>query len=62
MTQERIIMAIGRIERALARAENAWRDRPQTADSSDLARRHEALREETRRAIGDIDDLLDGLS
>ncbi|WP_420605356.1 hypothetical protein [Novosphingopyxis sp.] len=62
MTEDRIIMAIGRIERALARIESSGGNRTHFPDSSDLAQRHEALRAETRRAIGEIDDLLDGLN
>tara|TARA_B100000953_G_scaffold212454_1_gene175505 strand:- start:796 stop:996 length:201 start_codon:yes stop_codon:yes gene_type:complete len=65
MTEEsaetRIIMAIGRIERALARVETATTARPAASPPSDLARKHEALRKETRGAIGQIDDLLKGL-
>ncbi len=66
MTEEsaetRIIMAIGRIERALARIETAAAARPESAPSPDLKRKHEALRTETRQAIGQIDDLLKGLA
>ena len=66
MTEEsaetRIIMAIGRIERALARVESAAGARSPSPPSPDVARKHEALRAETRKAIGEIDDLLKGLS
>ena len=66
MTEEsaetRIIMAIGRIERALARVESAVGARPAAPPPSDVARKHEALRAETRKAIGEIDDLLKGLA
>ncbi|WP_022672429.1 hypothetical protein [Novosphingopyxis baekryungensis] len=61
MTQERIIMAIGRIERALARIERAALDNDR-AGSADLARRHDALKNEARRAVSDMDDLLGTLA
>lgn len=61
MTQERIIMAIGRIERALARIENLSLSENAGPASPELAERHEALKSEARRAISDIDDLLAGL-
>lgn len=61
MTQERIIMAIGRIERALARIENLPLSKNAGQASSGLSERHEALKSEARRAISDIDDLLAGL-
>jgi hypothetical protein len=55
MAQERLILAIGRIERALTRLENV---KIPVADESDLSIRHEALKSETRAAIRDIDILL----
>ncbi len=66
MAQERIIMAIGRIERTLARLETAG-VRPDIAaqggsdGDADIARRHAALKAEAVRAVGAIDDLLEGL-
>jgi hypothetical protein len=59
MSQERLILAIGRIERALSRIEQA----PIPASSAliadnDLAQRHEKLKAETRAALNDIDRLI----
>jgi hypothetical protein len=55
MADERLILAIGRIERALSRLETI--KIPSSAESG-LAARHEALKSETRAAIRDIDALL----
>lgn len=60
MSKEQLILAIGRIERALARIE---RHDPVTADntsSSNLASRHEKLKTELRDAIVSIDSMLAG--
>ena len=60
MTDERLILAIGRIERALSRLETT-RQPPAPAPASDpaLAVRHEALRARTAEAIMRMDALLD---
>lgn len=55
MAQERLILAIGRIERALSRLEMV---KVSGRDDSELLARHEALKSETRAAIRDIDALL----
>jgi hypothetical protein len=55
MAQERLILAIGRIERALSRLEVV--KFPEGRDS-ELRIRHEALKSEARSAIRDIDALL----
>lgn len=57
MTAQRLIVAIGRIERALSRLEQLPRPAP-TATDNGLANRHEKLKAETRAAISDIDRIL----
>jgi fumarate hydratase class II len=58
MAQEQLIMAIGRIERALSRLEQL--KIPSTASGTDieLQQRHNRLKHETSKAIRDIDALL----
>jgi hypothetical protein len=59
MSQDRMMQAIGRIERALARLENVELTPPgQAPENSELTARHESLKAETRAAIGEIDRLL----
>ena len=64
MTDRRLILALGRLERALARAEAAIADAPPVFghDESEalfrLAERHRTLREATESAIERIDRLL----
>ena len=59
MPQDRMMQAIGRIERALGRLETVDLKSPiQSAESSDLQQRHDRLRQETQAAIGDLDHLL----
>ena len=59
MPQDRMMQAIGRIERALGRLETVdFRASKQSAEPSDLQQRHERLRQETQAAIGDLDHLL----
>ena len=59
MPQDRMMQAIGRIERALARLETLdVSSVKQTADPSDLQQRHNRLRQETQAAIGDLDHLI----
>jgi hypothetical protein len=55
MAQERIILAIGRIEMALSRIERA---KLTEQSDSDLRTKHEKLKAETRSAIAEIDNLL----
>jgi hypothetical protein len=57
MADERFIAAIGRIERAVARIENAA-IAPSVAEDKDLAERHERLKSETLNAIQDLDKIL----
>lgn len=59
MAQQRLILAIGRIERALSRIEQLP-ERPTTSGGDpDLLARHEQLKSETRAAIREIDELLE---
>jgi hypothetical protein len=61
MSQDRMMQAIGRIERALARLEKIdVAHPPATPESGDLQRRYEKLRAETQAAIGAMDSLLNG--
>lgn len=55
MAQEQLILAIGRIERALSRMETA---KISVGSDAELQARHDALKSETRAAIRDIDALL----
>jgi hypothetical protein len=59
MAEQRLIVAIGRIERALSRLEQIP-DRAASVADNDLAQRHEILKSETRSAIADIDRILGG--
>ncbi len=59
MAEQRLIVAIGRIERALSRLEQV--PDPATSFGDDhLAQRHEKLKMETKSAIADIDRILAG--
>lgn len=60
MAQQRLIQAIGRIERALSRLEQAPLKTTRTADGSGLIAKHEQLKAETQAAIRDIDRILAG--
>ncbi|HEV7233075.1 MAG TPA: hypothetical protein VGN36_02445 [Sphingorhabdus sp.] len=59
MATERLIVAIGRIERALSRLEQVPAASAPAGDN-ELASRHEKLKSETRAAIADIDRILAG--
>jgi hypothetical protein len=59
MEDQRLIVAIGRIERALSRIEQIPQSPPAQFEG-ELARRHEMLKVETRSAIADIDRILAG--
>lgn len=59
MAEQRLIVAIGRIERALSRLEQLPVPAPSSGDD-DLLQRHEKLKSETRTAIADIDRILAG--
>ena len=58
MAQQQLIMAIGRIERALSRIEQAPLRLPAGQSDAELSARHERLKVETRAAIGEIDNIL----
>ena len=60
MADERLIFAIGRIERALSRIEKLAIS-PTASDDSDLNKRHEKLKSETLGAIHDMDKILAGV-
>ncbi len=62
MAQPQLIMAIGRIERALSRIEQAPRPTVTTGAGSELLAKHERLKSETKAALADLDDLLSGLA
>lgn len=57
MIEQRFIVAIGRIERALSRIEKSA-IAPAPAGDNDLAGRHEKLKSETVMAIQDLDKIL----
>ena len=59
MAAQRLIVAIGRIERALSRVERLPERTLPSADN-ELMVRHEKLKAETREAIKEIDDILAG--
>ena len=59
MADERLIFAIGRIERALSRIEKLAISTAASVDS-DLSKRHEKLKSETLAAIHDMDKILAG--
>lgn len=59
MADERLIFAIGRIERALSRVEKLA-TAPANAPDAELADRHERLKKETLDAIRGIDQILSG--
>ncbi len=58
MDNERVILAIGRLERALSRIETATSTEKTDLDPA-LAARHEALKEEMKQAIRTIDGLIE---
>ncbi len=58
MDNERVILAIGRIERALSRIESASSTMQADADAA-LEARHEALKAEMKQAIRTIDNLIE---
>ncbi|OYU01652.1 MAG: hypothetical protein CFE36_09145 [Sphingomonadaceae bacterium PASS1] len=59
MADERLIVAIGRIERALSRVEKLVTV-PANPHDTDLADRHARLKKETLDAIRGIDQMLSG--
>ena len=59
MAEERFIVAIGRIERALSRIEKMALS-PIDNENTDLSERHKKLKSQTLAAIQDIDKILAG--
>ena len=59
MGQQRLILAIGRIERALSRLEQLPERTAAVAGDPELSAKHERLKSETRAVIREIDDLLE---
>ena len=53
-----MILAIGRIERALSRIEMALDSIPANGSDNGLERRHDRLKEEMQRAIETVDNLI----
>lgn len=60
MAKQRLIQAIGRIERALSRLEQGPFKTTVSTDDSALVAKHEQLKAETQAAIRDIDRILAG--
>ena len=58
MENERVISAIGRIERALSRIETAKMNAKADTLDETLERRHTALKQELQQAIQTIDSLI----
>ena len=59
MPQDRMMQAIGRIERALGRLETVdIIGSKQLAEPSDLQQKHDRLRDEAQAVIGELDHLL----
>ena len=58
MDNDRVILAIGRIERALSRIETA-KSTVKTDIDPELQARHEALKSEMKQAIRTIDGLIE---
>ena len=60
MPQQQLIMAIGRIERALSRLEQVPAQSQANQSDTELSARHERLKTEAKAAISDIDRILAG--
>ncbi len=59
MPQDKMMQAIGRMERALARLEGiSLSPHSQIEDVSDMQRRHDQLKMEAQATVGEIDRLL----
>jgi hypothetical protein len=58
MAQQRLIQAIGRIERALSRIERVPASLTLNGNADQLAAKHDALKAETRSAIRELDAIL----
>ncbi len=57
MLQDRLIIAIGRIERAISKLDQFEMSAPKS-NNNELSAKHEALKAETRAVIRDIDALI----
>ena len=62
MAQQQLIIAIGRIERALSRIEQVPRPAVSVGNDDQLLARHQQLKSETKAAIADLDQLISGLA
>ncbi|MGB5076877.1 MAG: hypothetical protein WBO17_05300 [Sphingorhabdus sp.] len=60
MVKQRLIQAIGRIERALSRIEQAPLPQKGLAQDAGLQDKHDRLKLETKAAISEIDRILSG--
>ena len=60
MAQQQLIIAIGRIERALSRIEQSPRPAVGVGNDEQLLVKHEKLKSETKAAIADLDQLISG--
>ncbi|MEH6756503.1 MAG: hypothetical protein V7676_03210 [Parasphingorhabdus sp.] len=58
MENERVILAIGRIERALSRIETAKETSSNQVADAAMQKRHAALKDEMKQAIHTIDGLI----
>ena len=58
MENERVILAVGRIERALSRIEAAAQASTKGQPDAALEKRHAALKDEMKQAIHTIDGLI----
>ncbi len=58
MENERVILAIGRIERALSRAQSAIEENAGSTGDPALEKRHAALKSEMQQAIQTIDGMI----
>ncbi len=58
MAQPQLIMAIGRIERALSRIEQVPRAASNNDSDGALVAKHERLKSETKAAISELDNLI----
>lgn len=60
IAQQQLILAIGRIERALSRIEQVPRLVEKTGNDDALRAKHEHLKTETRAVIANLDQLISG--
>jgi hypothetical protein len=58
MAHQQLIMAIGRIERALSRIEQAPSPNANPTGETELRAKHDLLKTETQAAIADLDLIL----